>query len=45
MVHYLVNLFFCMPFYQFGEIMHLKCIPMEYWVTFVMTLVQNSDNA
>lgn len=20
-----------MPFYQFGEMIHLKCIPTEYW--------------
>ena len=24
-----------MPFYQFGEILHLKCIPTEYWVPFI----------
>lgn len=24
-----------MPFYQFGEMMHLKCIPTEYWVPFI----------
>lgn len=24
-----------MPFYQFGEMLHLKCIPMEYWVPFI----------
>lgn len=24
-----------MPFYQFGEMLHLKCIPTEYWVPFV----------
>ena len=24
-----------MPFYQFGEMLHLKCIPTEYWVPFI----------
>lgn len=24
-----------MPFYQFGEMMHLDCIPTEYWVQFI----------
>lgn len=24
-----------MPFYQFGEMIHLKCIPTEYWVPFI----------
>ena len=24
-----------MPFYQFGEVLHLKCIPTEYWVPFI----------
>ena len=24
-----------MPFYQFGEMQHLKCIPTEYWVPFI----------
>ncbi len=24
-----------MPFYQFGEMMHLDCIPTEYWVRFI----------
>jgi uncharacterized protein len=24
-----------MPFYQFGEMMHLDCIPTEYWVPFI----------
>ena len=24
-----------MPFYQFGEMFHLKCIPTEYWVPFI----------
>ena len=24
-----------MPFYQFGEMRHLKCIPTEYWVPFI----------
>ena len=24
-----------MPFYQFGEMQHLKCIPTEYWVSFI----------
>lgn len=24
-----------MPFYQFGEMTHLKCIPTEYWVPFI----------
>ena len=24
-----------MPFYQFGEILHLKCISTEYWVPFI----------
>ena len=24
-----------MPFYQFGEMLHLKCIPAEYWVPFI----------
>ena len=24
-----------MPFYQFGEILHQKCIPTEYWVPFI----------
>lgn len=33
-VHYLVNFVFRMPFYQFGKMLHLKCIPTEYWVTF-----------
>ena len=24
-----------MPFFQFGEMLHLKCIPTEYWVPFI----------
>ena len=24
-----------MPFYQFGQMLHLKCIPTEYWVPFI----------
>ncbi len=24
-----------MPFYQFGEMLHLKCIPTEYWMPFI----------
>lgn len=24
-----------MPFYQFGEMLHLKCIPTEYWAPFI----------
>ena len=24
-----------MPFYQFGEMLHLKCIPTVYWVPFI----------
>ena len=24
-----------MPFYQFGEMLYLKCIPTEYWVPFI----------
>lgn len=24
-----------MPFYQFGEMIYLKCIPTEYWVPFI----------
>ena len=24
-----------MPFYQFGEMLHLECIPTEYWVPFI----------
>lgn len=24
-----------MPFYQFGEMLHLTCIPTEYWVPFI----------
>ncbi len=24
-----------MPFYQLGEMLHLKCIPTEYWVPFI----------
>ena len=24
-----------LPFYQFGEMLHLKCIPTEYWVPFI----------
>lgn len=24
-----------MPFYQYGEMLHLKCIPTEYWVPFI----------
>lgn len=24
-----------MPFYQFGEMLHLKCIPTKYWVPFI----------
>ena len=24
-----------MPFYQFGEMLHLDCIPTEYWVPFI----------
>ena len=24
-----------MPFYQFGDMLHLKCIPTEYWVPFI----------
>lgn len=24
-----------MPFYQFGEMIHLQCIPTEYWVPFI----------
>ncbi len=24
-----------MPFYKFGEMLHLKCIPTEYWVPFI----------
>ena len=26
-----------MPFYQFGEMLHLKCILTEYWVPFICT--------
>ena len=24
-----------MPFYMFGEMLHLDCIPTEYWVPFI----------
>lgn len=35
--HLMENIFQCrrMPFYQFGEMLHLKCIPTEYWVPFI----------
>lgn len=35
--HLMENIFLSrrMPFYQFGEMLHLKCIPTEYWVPFI----------
>lgn len=36
-MHLMENIFQSrrMPFYQFGEMLHLKCIPTEYWVPFI----------
>lgn len=35
--HLLENLFQSkrMPFYQFGEMLHLECIPTDYWVSYI----------
>lgn len=35
--HMMENIFLSrrMPFYMFGEMMHLRCIPTEYWVPFI----------
>ena len=35
--HMMENIFLSrrMPFYMFGEMLHLECIPTEYWVPFI----------
>lgn len=33
-----------MPFYMFGEMLHLECIPTEYWVPFICSRFENTAN-